>query len=151
MDALLKGALVVTGRAFTHPADVTCPVVKYLPATSLARTVYITEAFAAKHTKIANILRDTCRSWKFEVDTEAPGRPFPALGPPVEPHPAPRCPQLRNRPVAQAFLSKYYDVAERKRSHMVIFKRHDEVVEAQRATCAAVSGSLGALACYLYV
>ena len=144
--ALLKGALVVTGRAFTHPADVTCPVVKYLPATSLARTVYITEAFAAKHTTIANILRDTCRSWNFEVDFEAPGRPSasPAPGAPVEPHPAPRCPQLRNRPVAQAFVVKYETATKGKRSQMAILKRQDEVVEAQRRGTCVVSGSLGA-------
>ena len=78
--ASLKGAFVVTGRAFTHPADVRDLVVKYHPATSPARTVCITEAFAAKHTDIATILRDTCRSWTFEVDFEAPGLPS---GPPV--------------------------------------------------------------------
>ena len=60
--SLLKGAFVVTGRAFTDPADVRGPVTKYLPATSPARTMYITEAFAAKHAEIATILRDTCRS-----------------------------------------------------------------------------------------
>ena len=73
--ALLKGTFVVTGRAFTHPADVRGPVVKYLPATSPARTVYMTEAFAEKHAEIATILRDTCRSWNFEVDLEAPHPP----------------------------------------------------------------------------
>ena len=72
--ALLKGAFVVTGRAFTHP-DVRGPVVKYLPATSPARTVYITEAFAEKHAEIATILRDTCPAWTFEVDLEAPAPP----------------------------------------------------------------------------
>ena len=73
--AWLKGALVVTGRAFTHPADVRRPVVRYLPATSPARTVYITEAFAEKHAEIATILRDTCPAWTFEVDLEAPAPP----------------------------------------------------------------------------
>ena len=79
--ALLKGTFVVTGRAFTHPADVRGPVVKYLPATSPARTVYTTEAFAAKHAEIATILRDTCRSWNFEVDLEAPHPPPPCQMP----------------------------------------------------------------------
>ena len=140
--AMLKGAFVVTGRAFTHP-DVRGPVVKYLPATSPARTVYITEAFATKHTNIANILRDTCRSWNFEVDIEAPGRPFPVPGPPVDQHvncrawhlpTATPLPPICNRPVWQAFLAKYNDVRKRsKRSQMVILKRQDEVVEARRS------------------
>jgi hypothetical protein len=128
---MLKGAFVVTGRAFTHP-DVRGPVVKYLPATSPARTVYITEAFAEKHAEIAAILRETCPAWTFEVDLEAPAPP-PA--PPVHRchqhvncrawHLPRRCPQVCNRPVWQAFLAKYNDVRKRsKRSQMVILKRH---------------------------
>ena len=140
--AMLKGAFVVTGRAFTHP-DVRGPVVKYLPATSPARTVYITEAFAEKHAEIATILRDTCPAWTFEVDLEAPAPP-PA--PPVHRcHQHVNCrawhlptatplPPICNRPVWQAFLAKYNDVRKRsKRSQMVILKRQDEVVEARRS------------------
>ena len=51
--SLLKGVFVVTVCAFTDPADVRGPVTKYLPATSPARAVHKTEAFAAKHAEIA--------------------------------------------------------------------------------------------------
>ena len=45
--SVLKGAFVVTGRAFTDPADVSGPAIKHRPATSPARAVHITEAFAS--------------------------------------------------------------------------------------------------------
>ena len=108
--ALLKGAFVVTGRAFAHPGDVRGPVVKYLPATSPAKAVYTTEAFVAKHTDIATILRDTyktCNSWNFEVDSLRPRAappPRPAhLSPvnvvnlPTPPHAAPSSAAARSR------------------------------------------------------
>ena len=95
--ALLKGTFVVTGRAFTHPADVRGPVAKYLPATSPARTVYMTEAFAAKHAEIATILRDTCRSWNFEVDLEAPPPPCQMPRQPATCLPPRRTPQPPGR------------------------------------------------------
>ena len=144
--ALLKGTFVVTGRAFTHPADVRGPVVKYLPATSPARTVYMTEAFAAKHAEIATILRDTCRSWNFEVDLEAPPPRSNAPSTRTQPTPTPLA-ALRNRPAAQAFLAKYNDLKMRnKRSQMAILKRRDEVVEARHAWRFQSSGS-GARGC----
>ena len=81
--ALLKGAFVVTPRAFTDATAVRGPIAKYLPANSPARTVHLTEAFTAKHSEIVAILQGHCRSWKFEANLEAPwGR-----GPPTPPKP----------------------------------------------------------------
>ena len=159
---------MVAGRAFTDPADARGPVIKYRPATSPARTVHITDAFAAKHAEIATVLRDTCRAWSFEVDLEAPGRPpRPPPRPTTKRHcayccqqaacftcPTPRAPSLPHAAtnlrgaywsdiprVAQAFLAKYNSMPRIRRSQMALFKRQDEVVEA-RHVCTCVTLAL---------